>query len=109
MAPVRWLAGLCVAGGFAIASCGGTTISPRLRLLIPDSVILGVAEECTGAPGAVSHPVQVTVHRGSLIVVTQTKLGSFNFKFSLPAGQYRVTTNQSGVIPVDVCRELRRE
>jgi len=65
-------------------------------------VISAVAEECTGLPGAPSHPVQVMVYRDSRIVIKQTKLGSFNFKFSLPAGQYSVTSNQSGVTQVDV-------
>lgn len=102
MARVRKsAAALCVAGAFAIAGCGGSTTSPKTAS--PHlGVLLGVAGECSGEPGAPSHPVQVIVYRGGRIVVKQTKLGSFNFKFSLPAGQYRVTTNQSGVVPVHV-------
>ncbi|MGO8863274.1 MAG: hypothetical protein ACLQRH_21295 [Acidimicrobiales bacterium] len=94
-------AALCVAGAFAVAGCEGSTTSPKTAS--PHlGALLGVAGECSGEPGAPSHPVQVIVYRGGRIVVKQTKLGSFNFKFSLPAGQYRVTTNQSGVVPVHV-------
>jgi hypothetical protein len=95
-------AAVCVAAAFVIAGCGGSTTSPKA----PSprfGVLSGVAGECSGIPGPPpSHPVQVIVYRGSRVVVKQTKLGSFNFKFSLPAGQYRITTNQSGVFPVDV-------
>ena len=65
-------------------------------------VLLGVAQQCSGLPGVPAHPVQVIVYRDGRVVVEQTKLGSHNFKFSLPAGQYRVTTNQSYAVPVDV-------
>jgi hypothetical protein len=96
----KWLAALCLGGALAIAGCGGLTASPPASRHL--GVLLGVAEQCSGLPGAPSHPVQVIVYRDGRVVVKQTKLGSFNFKFSLPAGQYRVTTNQSYAVPVNV-------
>ena len=84
-----------------IVSCGASMTSPKAaspRL----GVLLGVAGKCTGDPGAPSHPVQVIVNRDGRVAFRQTKLGSFSFKFSLPAGQYKVTTNQSGVVTVNV-------
>jgi len=96
------IAPLCVAGACAIAGCGGSTTSPKAAT--PHlGVLSGVAGECSGIPGPPpSHPVQVIVYRGSRVVYKQTELGSFNFKFSLPAGDYRVTTNQSYAVPVNV-------
>jgi hypothetical protein len=104
---MKWLAILSVAAGFAVAGCGGATTSPKAAS--PHArLILGLAGECAGAPGAPSHPVQVMVYRDGRIVIKRTKLGSFNFKFHLPAGQYRVTTNQSGATPVDVTLQSGR-
>lgn len=103
----RWLAALCVASAFVIAGCGGSTPSPKAAS--PHlGVLLGVAGECSGLPGGPSHPVQVIVYRDNHVVVKQTKLGSHKFKFSLPAGQYRVTTNQSYVVPVNVTLQSGR-
>ncbi len=97
----KWPAAMCVAGAFAIAACGGSTTSPKAAN--PHlGVLSGMAGECSGSPDAPSHPVEVIIYRDSRVVVKQTKLGSHSFKSSLPAGQYRVTTNQSGVVPVNV-------
>ena len=93
------LAAVCVAAAFTIASCGSSTTptaSPHL------GVLLGVADQCSGPAGEPAHPVQVIVYRDGHVVVKQTKLGSHRFKFSLPAGQYKVTTNQSYAVPVNV-------
>ena len=95
----KWLAGPFIVGALAIASCGSSTApraSPHLGGLS------GMADQCSGLPGGPAHPVQVIVYRGGHVVVRQTKLGSHRFKFSLPAGQYRVTTNQSAAVPVNV-------
>jgi hypothetical protein len=100
MANTRmWLGALCVGGALAVASCGSSTTpraSPHLGAL------LGEADQCSGLPGGPAYPVQVIVYRGRHVVVRQTKLGSHRFKFALPAGQYRVTTNQTYAVPVNV-------
>jgi hypothetical protein len=97
----KLLPAFCVAGGLAIASCGTSTTpsgtaSPRFGEL------LGIAGECSGAPSAPPHAVQVIVYRDGHVVLKQSKLGSHSFKFSLPAGHYKITTNQSYVVPVNV-------
>jgi hypothetical protein len=65
-------------------------------------VLAGTAGECSGPPDQPAHSVQVIVYRGSRVVENQTKLGSHTFRFSLAPGIYRVTTDQSYVIPVNV-------
>lgn len=98
----KWLAALCILGAFAIASCGNSTAptaSPRL------GVLAGVADQCSGLPiGGVPRPVQVLVFRQGekSPVLAQTRLGSHRFRFSLPAGKYSVTSNQSYAVQVDV-------
>ncbi len=95
-----WLTALVVVGSVAIAGCGGSTTAPMPSR--PLSVLLGVAYQCLGLPGDPPHPVQVIVYRDGAVVATQTRLGSHHFKFSLPAGKYTVTTNQSYAVPVNV-------
>ena len=95
-----WLTALVAGGSVAIAGCGGLTTPPMPSR--PLGVLSGVADECSGLPGAPPHPVQVIVYRNGELVTSQTKLGSHHFKFSLPAGNYRVTTNQSYAVPVNV-------
>ncbi len=65
-------------------------------------VLAGTAGECSGPADQPAHPVQVIVYRGGRVVENQTKLGSHTFRFSLAPGKYRVTTDQSYVIPVNV-------
>ena len=103
----RWLVPLCVAGTAALAGCGGSTTSPKAASA-PLSVLMGVAQQCSGPPGQPAHPVQVTVYRGSHVVAKETKLGSHQFKLSLPAGKYRVTTDQSYAVPVTVTLQSGR-
>ena len=101
MASIRtWLAALSIGAVLATASCGGSTASATASRNL--GVLLGVADQCSGLPKGPSHPVQVIVYRNGRVVVRQTKMGSHNFKFSLPAGRYRVTTNQSYAVPVTV-------
>lgn len=95
-----WLTALVVVGSVAIAGCGGSTTAPMPSR--PLGVLLGVADQCSGLPGAPPHPVQVIVYRDGEVVATQTKLGSHHFKFSLPAGKYSVTSNQSYAVPLNV-------
>ena len=101
----KGLLALPVAAVFVIAGCGGT--SPKTAATHA-GVLEGVAGECSGPPGLPAHPVQVIVYRDSRVVVKQTTLGTHQFKFSLPAGQYRVTTNQSYVVPVSVTLQSGR-
>jgi hypothetical protein len=97
----KWMVPLCLAGALALGGCGSSTASPKTAS--PHlGVLAGTAGECSGLPGRPAHPVQVIVYRGSHVVVKQTKLGSHPFRFSLPPGKYRVTTDQSYVIPVNV-------
>jgi hypothetical protein len=97
----KWIVPFCLAGALALAGCGASTASskPATPHL---GVIAGTAGECSGPPGQPAHPVEVIVYRGSHIVDNQTKLGSHPFRFSLAPGNYRVTTDQSYVVPVDV-------
>ena len=97
----RHLLWVSVVAALALAGCGNSMTtnkpaSPRFGALT------GVAEECSGLAKSPARPVQVIVYRGSEVVVKQTKLGSHSFRFSLPAGKYTVTTNQSAVVPVTV-------
>jgi hypothetical protein len=97
----KWLVPFCLAGALALGGCGSSTASPKPAA--PHlGVIAGTAGECSGLPGQPAHPVEVIVYRGSHIVDNQTKLGSHPFRFSLAPGNYRVTTDQSYVVPVDV-------
>jgi hypothetical protein len=95
----KWVLPICIAGASVVAGCGHPTspraASPRLGLLS------GLAGECSG-PAEAPHPVQVIVYRGNRVVRRQTGLGSHRFTFALPAGRYRVTTNQSAAVPVKV-------
>lgn len=92
---------LCLASALALAGCGGSTASPKTGS--PHvGVLAGTAGECSGPADQPAHPVQVIVYRNGRVVVKQTKLGSHPYRFSLPPGKYRVTTNQSYVIPVNV-------
>jgi hypothetical protein len=101
MTSIRtWSAALSIGAVLAIAGCEGSTASGTASRHL--GVLLGVAGECSGAPGEPSHPVQVIVSRNGRVVIKQTKLGSHNFTFSVPAGRYRITTNQSYAIPVNV-------
>jgi hypothetical protein len=97
-----WIVPLClVTVTLPSAACGGTTGSPKTT--VPRlGVLTGIAGECAGPAGQPAHPVQVTVYQGSHIIVEQTRLGSHTFRFSLPAGKYWVTTDQSYVIPENV-------
>lgn len=95
----KWLAAPCIVSALAIASCGSST-APRATPHLGG--LSGMADQCSGLPGGPAHPVQVVVYRGGHVVVRQTKLGSHRFIFSLPAGQYRVTTNQSAAVPLNV-------
>jgi hypothetical protein len=100
MAYMRKLLGvLCIGVALAIAGCGSST-APRANPHL--GALSGEAVQCSGLPGGPPYPVQVVVYRGRRVVVRQTKLGSHRFKLALPAGQYRVTTNQSYAIPVNV-------
>jgi hypothetical protein len=65
-------------------------------------VIAGMAEECSGPAGLPAHPVAVIVRRGNKIVAQQASLGSYLYRFSLPPGNYLVTTDQSYVVPAQV-------
>jgi len=97
----KWMAPLLFAGALALAGCGGSTASPKTAS--PHlGVLAGTAGECSGLSNQPAHPVQVIVYRSGHVVVKQTKLGSHPYRLSLPPGKYRVTTNQSYVIPVNV-------
>ena len=107
MAGMPWLAALCVAGAVVVTGCGGPTSIP-IEAPPPHGVLSGVAEECTGPINLPDKPVQVVVSRDHHVVVEQTKLGSHGFTFSLPAGKYLVTSNQSYVVPVKVTLQAGR-
>ena len=100
MANMRKLLGvLCIGGALAIAGCGTSTAptaSPRLGALLAE------ADQCSGPPGEPAYPVEVIVFRDRHVLVRQTKLGSHRFKSLLPPGRYRVTTNQSYAVPLNV-------
>jgi hypothetical protein len=70
--------------------------------LLHHGELKGVAGQCSGPANLRRLPVEVIVYQGRHVVVEETKLGSHPFSFSLAPGQYRVTTNQSYVIPVNV-------
>ena len=103
-ARTKWWKGLvpiCLAGSISLAGCGGSSTSPTVPSLYR-GLLVGTAGECSGPADQPARPVQVIVFRGSHVVVEQTKLGSHPFRFSLPRGRYRVTSNQSFVVPVNV-------
>lgn len=101
MAGTKWLAVLCCACALAVSGCGGPISVPQATGQQP-GVLTGVAGQCSGPAAQPKEPVEVIVYRGDRVVAKQTKLGSHEFRFSMPAGRYRVTTNQSYVMPVDV-------
>ena len=97
----KWTVPPLLAVVVALAGCGGSTAATKAAA--PHAgVLAGTAGECSGLADQPAHPVQVIVYRGSHVVENQTKLGSHPFRFSLPSGEYRVTTNQSYVVPVNV-------
>ena len=97
---VTWV---CVAGAIALAGCGNSVPTASTKDTGPSSGVLrGAAAECAGPARLPAHPVQVIVYRGSQVVVRQTKMGTHNFRFTLPPGRYKVTTNQSAAFPVTV-------
>jgi hypothetical protein len=93
----RWTTELLLGLMIVLAACGSQATTGQHL-----AVLLGTAGECSGPANQPSRPVQVIVYRGSHVVVKQTKLGSHSFRFSLPPGTYRVTTDQSSVVPVNV-------
>ena len=101
MIEMKWVAAAGVVCAIALAGCSSSPTSPEAVSPHP-GVLSGLADECTGAPGMPHHSVEVIVYRDSRVVGKQTKIGSFNFKFSLPPGRYKVTTDQSGMIPKNV-------
>jgi hypothetical protein len=102
MIGMKWVAATGVVCAIALAGWSSSPTSPEAVSPHP-GVLSGLADECTGAPvGVPHHSVEVIVYRGNRIVDKQTKIGSFNFKFSLPPGSYKVTTDQSGMIPKNV-------
>jgi hypothetical protein len=94
IAAVSFCLALCITGSGNAAATSKPETMP--------GIITGLAQQCTGAPGEPKHPVQVILLRGSEVVVRRTKLGSHTYRFSEPPGRYKVTTNQSYVIPVKV-------
>jgi len=52
----------------------------------------GMAEQCSGLPGQPTHQIKVIVYRDHRVVAHQAKLGSHAYRFSLPPGQYEVTS-----------------
>jgi hypothetical protein len=98
----RWrLALLGAVCALALVACGGGAASPAPSGQTP-GVLAGTAVECSGPAGLPSHPVEVVVSSDGHVVLRQTRLGSHRFRFSLPPGRYRVTTDQSAVVPVTV-------
>jgi hypothetical protein len=97
----RWTVPLALVAAVALGGCGGLTAATKAETPHP-GVLAGTAGECSGLPDQPAHPVRVIVYRGSRVVENQTKLGSHPFRFSLAPGKYRVTTDQSYVIPVNV-------
>jgi hypothetical protein len=97
----KWIGPCCLAGALVFAGCGLPAAAPRAAHS-PLGVLVGTAGECSGPAGRPAHPVQVIVYRGSHVVVEQARLGNHAFRFSLPSGNYRVTTDQSYVTPVHV-------
>jgi hypothetical protein len=77
------------------------TPPPTLRLCIV-AYLLALPVNAPGLAYRPARPVRVIVSRNGHVVVQQTKLGPHRFRFSLPSGEYRVTTDQSYVIPVNV-------
>jgi hypothetical protein len=61
-----------------------------------------MAEQCSRLPRQPAHQVEVSVYKDHRVVAHQAKLGSHTYRFSLPAGQYEVTTDQSYVVPANV-------
>jgi hypothetical protein len=99
---LRGLSWLCAAGAITLGGCGSASTTSTNDTDPVPAVLTGMAAECSGPANLPAHPVQVIVYRGSHVVVRQTKLGSHPFRFSLPAGRYTVTTNQSYAVPVTV-------
>ena|SRR5664280_486373 len=85
----------------ALAGCGSTSTTPSIAT--PRSgVITGMAEQCSGLPGQPAHQVEILVYRDHRVVAHEAKLGSHTYRFSLPPGQYEVTTDQSYVVPANI-------
>jgi len=61
-----------------------------------------MAEQCSGPPGQPAHQVEVIVYRDHRAVAHQVKPGSHTYRFSLPPGQYEVTTDQSYAVPANL-------
>jgi hypothetical protein len=98
---MTWWGLLLFAGALALAGCGGTTTSSNSASQHL-GVLAGTAGECSGLSDQPAHPVEVIVYRSGHVVVRQTSLGAHPYRFSLPPGKYRLMTNQSYVIPVNV-------
>jgi len=84
----------------ALAGCGGTSATPVA--VQRQGVITGEADQCSGPAGQPARQVRAIVYRDQQIVAEQTKFGSFAYRFLLSPGQYRVTTDQSYAVPVNV-------
>jgi hypothetical protein len=97
----KWLVPLCIGGALALGGYGGSTGSPN-QAGSHLGMLTGMAGECSGPAGEPTRPVQVIVSRDRHVVVKQTALGTHPFTFSLPAGTYTVTTDQSYAVPVTV-------
>ena len=97
----RWLVLISAPAAVALAGCGSTGITPPVATQRP-GVITGMAEQCSGPPGQPAHQVEVIVYRDHRAVAHQVKPGSHTYRFSLPPGQYEVTTDQSYVVPANV-------
>jgi hypothetical protein len=97
-----WVCGATLA---LTAGCSSAFHSSPTAPYPPASgVLTGTAGECLPPPypGRPVHPVQVIVYRSGHVVVKQTKLGTHNFRFTLPPGRYKVKTNQSYAVTVTV-------
>jgi hypothetical protein len=95
-----WAMGLVVGSSMVLAACGGTSGSPNASPR--PGVITGIADMCSGAPGAPPHNVQVRLLDGKRLIAHQTYFGNHIFRFSVPAGRYTVTSDQSYATPVQV-------
>jgi hypothetical protein len=90
-----------------LAGCGRGPTIPRVSATV-EGEVTGLAQQCAGLPRARPHPVEVTLRKGDRLLARQTGLGSHTYRFSVPAGTYVVTTNQSCVVPVTVRLRARQ-
>jgi hypothetical protein len=92
---------ISVPAAVALAGCGSTSSTSPVAAQRP-GVITGVAEQCSGLPRQPAHQVEVIVYRDHRVFAHQAKLGSHTYRFSLPSGQYEVTSDQSYVVPANI-------